>query len=113
MTLDEKLDALTAEIQSLKEMVREVVGTGVLKGRAHPERADDLVDARYVSERLGVSLSAVLHGKAGTGNLARIRQGRLVRFRRGDVERFLREKAEATTTPTDRALRLLNRRKRA
>lgn len=70
------------------------------------ETASDLVDARYVAERLGLkSHRTVLQGKGGAGAIPRA-QARPPRWRRSDVEAYLESLAEVKT-PEQRALTLL------
>jgi predicted DNA-binding transcriptional regulator AlpA len=108
--LTEDLEALRKEMNVLRDLIAQLISESTPS--RHTPGPDDLVDAQYVADRLGISKSAVLHGKAGTADIPRHRQGRLVRFRRADVDAFLRSRAEQTKSPKERAIRLITRRKK-
>ncbi len=124
-TIEAKLDDVLAELRSLRASVEKLLaGSAALRAsvekllaqpapvleekRKVAERADDLVDARYVAARFGCSMRGVQAGALGTKALTRVSK-RPLRFRRSDVEKLLREKAAAQMPAKQRALRLLDR----
>ncbi len=110
-TIEAKLDDVLAELRSLRASVEKLLAqpAPVLEEkRKVAERADDLVDARYVAARFGCSVRGVQAGAFGTKALTRV-IARPLRFRRADVDKLLREKEAAQMPAKQRALRLLDR----
>ncbi|HMV86809.1 MAG TPA: hypothetical protein PLD20_17925 [Blastocatellia bacterium] len=82
---------------------------------------DKLISAKKVAELLGISVSAVHQGKAGTAALTRIKLSqRCVRWSESEVLKFIQRRLELArserfrlSTETPRKIIELNRKKRA
>lgn len=102
---ESEFEVLLAEIRSLHALIEERLPAAP---RPAEERPDDLVDVKYVARKLGLAVYTVRQGKAGTNQINWLGR-RPLRTTRREVERFIRERAEAVTTPRQRALKLLDR----
>jgi hypothetical protein len=64
-----------------------------------------LWNARQVAECLGLDEETVRHGRAGTGEIPRIKMGRSVRWDPDDVILFRDAKRQASVTRIERRFR--------
>lgn len=103
---NEDYELLRVELRELREMVESALAA-LPTQKAGRERADDLVDARYVAELFGCTVKSVREGKSGTRGIRWVTR-RPLKARRADVHAMLRPKP--TDTPKERTLRLLERR---
>jgi len=102
------LEVLHAEILELRELVKEALAS---RAPQEIERADDLVNVEYVAQLFGCRVSSVRSGKAGTKGIAWVRR-RPLKARRSDVHAAHRAYTSKASTPRERTLKLLDRRKR-
>lgn len=65
----------------------------------------DLWNAKRVAEFLGLDEETVRHGRAGTGEIPRIKLGRSVRWDPEDVMQFRQRARQSSVTRIDRRLR--------
>ncbi len=109
MNVERSISEIRAELREIRELLGESYAS-----------ANDLVDARYIARRTGLSVRTVREGKAGTDQIPRVLlkadEGKrpLVRYSKGDADRFISgliRQAQQNSTPA-REFRLL-RRKRA
>jgi hypothetical protein len=101
---------MRAELRAVHELLVSVLPTAAT-APAPRERADDLVGAEYVARLFGCEVSSVRSGKAGTKAIAWVKR-RPLRARRSDVHAAHRAYTSKASTPRERTLKLLDRRKR-
>lgn len=93
------------EIRALRELLERHLETCNADAKTSSLPPPELVDAKYVAQCFGCSVSSVQAGACGTGEIPRF-LNRPLKFRRADVEKALRQRA-GKKTPHQRGLDLL------
>jgi hypothetical protein len=76
-----------------------------------PAHADDPVDADYFARKTGLSRVTIMQGKAGTDAVP-LYSKRPRLWLKGDVDRWVRERATRLRSPSQKACRLLDRKRK-